>query len=712
MKKDYLDALIKSKEAAKAEYYFVKGVLTNTQYLVKGLKQQIFSVVKQGESLIGKKDPSTLKLYEISQSLNHDLDLVMLKYNQSLSQRAKKLEKFTVMLFGRTMAGKSTIREAITGGDGSSIGQGAQRTTRDIKEYEWKNLRVVDTPGFGAWGGEEDTAIAHSIVEESDLILFLLSSDSVQLSTIQEMKGLRAKNKPVIFVLNVKQDLTKKIHLKRFLKNPESFFSEDKIGGHIRRLEELARDELGISPRSLKVVPLHAQAAYLAGVETNPIEAEQLYKASRLPELFNLLSNEISVNGPVRRIQSLLDSAHGHLGFLDLHLIGNGKQLQVYSSTIDEKRKQFHSWSKNYYKELQSLVYRKVDGAYSSFTETIGSFVDDNIERKNFDLLWKSHLKKSGIEFKIKEIMEDIQNDVKNKVEQFNREVQQDIDFSNAFEFDSQNPYRPFDYKRFTGWGGAISGGFSAIAGVLAITGSANFWNPIGWTFGGIALAFSVFNYFSDSKEKKLKAQKAKVANDIRLNINKHRESSKKDILSWFDKHIYIGVIEALTKDTEALLKGVNLVHHSLNEGSLQCNVLLSSVNCRLIQQSALVINDQKVLDIKNIVRIPGEGSFFTVNGCFRDPELLKKVERSLGELVTIVYDGPLEKMVSYAFGLSYIKNSKVEITTNHAIIYVPKKSIGKVIGRSGWRIKLITALLNLHIEVVESNQLIGAKND
>ena len=48
MKKDYLDALIKSKEAAKAEYCFVKGVLSNTQYLVKGLKQQIFSVVKQG----------------------------------------------------------------------------------------------------------------------------------------------------------------------------------------------------------------------------------------------------------------------------------------------------------------------------------------------------------------------------------------------------------------------------------------------------------------------------------------------------------------------------------------------------------------------------------------------------------------------------------------------------------------------------------------
>lgn len=704
MNQHYLDALTKSKEAAKAEYQFVKGNLSNTDYFVKGLKQQISRVVNQGESLLGKKDPSTLKLYEISRSLNHDLDSAMLKYNQSISQRAKKLEKFTVMLFGRTMAGKSTIREAITGGDGSSIGQGAQRTTRDIKEYEWQNLRVVDTPGFGAWGGEEDTAIAHSIVEESDLILFLLSSDSIQLSTIQEMKGLSAKNKPVIFVLNVKQDLTKKIHRKRFLKDPEGFFSEDKIGGHIQRLEELARDELGIRPNRLKIVPLHAQAAYLAGLETDPTEAERLYKASRLPELFDLLSDEISTNGPVRRIQSLLDSAYGHLDFLDQHLIENKKQLQIYSNTVDEKRKQFYLWFDNYQKGLQDLVERKVDGVYSSFKQTIGSFVDDNIEHKDFELLWKSHLKKSGIESSIKKIMEDIQNDVKNKVEQFNREVQQDIEFSQTFKFESQSSYNPLDYKRLTGWGGAISGGLSAIAGVLSVTSAANFWNPIGWTLGGIAVVFGIFNFFSDSKEKKLRNQKTKIAKDIRASIDEQSKSSKTAIISWFNKHIHIGVIEVLLKDTGELVKGVNQVCHSLDEGSLQCNTLLCGVNRRLIQQSALAVCDQQAPDINNIVRIPGEGCFFTVNGYFRNPTLLNKIGQSLNELVIVVYNSAPENMISHALNINHISNSKVVVIDNQATVYAPKSSIGKIIGRAGWRIKLVTALLNLHINVVALN--------
>jgi GTP-binding protein EngB required for normal cell division len=694
---NYINALTKSKVVAQEEYRFVKDNLITTNELVSGLKQQIFKVVNQGESVHGNKDVSLQKLHEVSRSLNHDLDSAMLKHNQSIAKRAKKLEIFTVMLFGRTMAGKSTIREAITGGDGSTIGKGAQRTTRDIKEYEWQNLRIVDTPGFGAWGGEEDTAIAHSIVEESDLILFLLSSDSVQLSTIQEMKGLSAKNKPVIFVLNVKQDLTKKIHRKRFLKDPERFFSEDKIGGHIKRLEKLAIDELGLRSNRIKIIPLHAQAAYLAGQESNPAEAELLYKASRLPELFALLSSEISTNGPVRRIQSLLDGAYSHLDFLDQHLIENQKQLKVYSNTVDEKIKQFELWFNNYQEELPSLIDRRVEGVFSSFKQTIGFFVDDNIEREDFDKRWKKHLNTSGVESGLQNIMASLQEDVKLKVEQFNREVKQDIEFSRNFNFDNQNTYDPLDYKRLTGWGGAIASGIASIAFL-------NSWNPFGWTLVAVATIFGIFNYFSDSREKKLRNQKTKVAKDIRASIDKQKKSSQKEVLNWFDKNIRSRVINGLLTDTRQLVKGVSQLCNSLEQGSQQCNILLCSVNRRLIQQSSLAVSDQKTPDINNIVRIPGEGCFFTVNGYFRNPELLKQVGQSLNELVTVVYDSTPENMISHALGINKVSGSKVEIINQQSTVYVPKAFIGRVIGRGGWRIKLVTALLNIRINVMASN--------
>jgi len=69
----------------------------------------------------------------------------------SLNTKRKHLEDFTIALFGRTKAGKSTIREALTRGDGGTIGKGAQRTTRDVREYRWQGLRLLDTPGIEAY---------------------------------------------------------------------------------------------------------------------------------------------------------------------------------------------------------------------------------------------------------------------------------------------------------------------------------------------------------------------------------------------------------------------------------------------------------------------------------------------------------------------------------------------------------------------------------
>ncbi|MFN7658081.1 MAG: GTPase, partial [Dolichospermum sp.] len=81
----------------------------------------------------------------------------------SLDKKRKHLKDFTVALFGRTKAGKSTLRETLTRGNGSTIGKGSQRTTRDVKEYSWQGLRLLDTPGIEAYQGDDDTNKANDI---------------------------------------------------------------------------------------------------------------------------------------------------------------------------------------------------------------------------------------------------------------------------------------------------------------------------------------------------------------------------------------------------------------------------------------------------------------------------------------------------------------------------------------------------------------------
>lgn len=58
-------------------------------------------------------------------------------FKEDLQNLRNNLSKFSITLFGRTMAGKSTLMEILTEGDGKSIGTGAQRTIRDVRKYTW-----------------------------------------------------------------------------------------------------------------------------------------------------------------------------------------------------------------------------------------------------------------------------------------------------------------------------------------------------------------------------------------------------------------------------------------------------------------------------------------------------------------------------------------------------------------------------------------------
>lgn len=68
-------------------------------------------------------------------------------YHKACSDVACKFDEtstFNITVFGRTEAGKSTLMEILTEGDGKSIGFGGQRTTRDVRSYKWNAMKVVD----------------------------------------------------------------------------------------------------------------------------------------------------------------------------------------------------------------------------------------------------------------------------------------------------------------------------------------------------------------------------------------------------------------------------------------------------------------------------------------------------------------------------------------------------------------------------------------
>ncbi len=115
-----------------------------------------------------------------------------------------------VVLMGRTMAGKSTLLAALTGGSAERIGVGAQRTSRDVfaaPALDLQDVEIVDTPGVGAKDGAEDVALAMAEVPGADLVLWVASNDSFQEETAQALRAVAFRGKPVVVALNCRASL-------------------------------------------------------------------------------------------------------------------------------------------------------------------------------------------------------------------------------------------------------------------------------------------------------------------------------------------------------------------------------------------------------------------------------------------------------------------------------------------------------------------------
>ena len=125
--------------------------IASTQY--KNLHETIQNAENQIESTLFAFNTSTCYLSDATTSLSQQLretesalDGLSFAFRDDLQSLKENLGKFSITLFGRTMAGKSTLMEVLTHGDGSSIGRGSQRTTQDVRSYYWNDLEITDVP--------------------------------------------------------------------------------------------------------------------------------------------------------------------------------------------------------------------------------------------------------------------------------------------------------------------------------------------------------------------------------------------------------------------------------------------------------------------------------------------------------------------------------------------------------------------------------------
>ena len=224
---EYSQAVENCSQIAQEDYQYAELAFNKTERTLKTLRINLEEVI----SKIENKNSKATTAKEVAKQLEDSKKFIdsqiikeLAKIRESHQAKQRALNQFSIAFMGRTKAGKSTLHSIITQDGWESIGVGKQRTTRFNRIYEWKNIRIIDTPGIGAAdaGGRKDEEIAESIIDEADVICYVVTNDSIQETEFRFLKLLKEKAKPLIILLNIKYNLRNSRRLEHFLKNPDT----------------------------------------------------------------------------------------------------------------------------------------------------------------------------------------------------------------------------------------------------------------------------------------------------------------------------------------------------------------------------------------------------------------------------------------------------------------------------------------------------------
>jgi len=443
---EYDSAISKCAEVAQKDYRFAEASLKSVRTVLNHLSGNLQDVLDQLSSSItlsGKAEnlnAVVTQLDETRQELNETIFQELENIQASIKARHRNLNHFSIAFMGKTKAGKSTLHAVITGEGWEAIGVGTQRTTRYNRVYEWKNIRIIDTPGIGAPGGKSDEEIAKSIVEEADVICYVVTNDSTQEPELEFLKVLRERTKPVIILLNLKKNLCHPSHLERFLKNPDEIFKEegkDGISGHIQRFRRYAEDHY---PNGyLDVVPVMLLAAQISRKDKSSHHSKQLFRASRLQNFLDSLRLAVVDYGTIRRSQTLLGST---VFSVEAPQVWAREQANIYrelSQFIEKKRESLRKDFEEAIDDIQESLSQKIQQIFADIYASIDAFAIEHWEdsEERLQRAWKDRLKQYELEKHLKTAVSESQRELEIRIKEALEEVGIDLKLLAEFKVGS-----------------------------------------------------------------------------------------------------------------------------------------------------------------------------------------------------------------------------------------------------------------------------------
>ena len=586
-----------------------QALLEEEQKVTKVDKQQGKISRLADEELIKKKKQGLASFKEMDKELKQDLSYLQ-----------KQQKEFSVLVFGRTMVGKSTLMEIMTHGSGASIGNGSQRTTLDVRDYHWQGMKITDVPGIASFDGREDDRLALEAAKAADLILFLISDGEPQPEEAKHLAELRRLGKPVLGIINVKLGITEQVRsldMKRLRKKMAERERIESICNQFCQFASLFQQDWS----DLTFVPVHLKAAYL-GQDKNP----ELWEVSNFTAVEDYILSKVQQDGCFLRIKTFLDRVIIPLqGRMEM-LYENSSSSLTEAFEYGKKCQELTEWRNTFAAESQEKFNNLCTRVKKKLANGIAEFAEDNYDNEDAGKDWKEYLQKElQLEADCMSFLQERANKCTRKRRKLMDSLRTELNFAGVnAEFDDIS-MNSIVYDQF--WNRVAVDAIGILGEVLV---SKLFGNSMN---AGIfdEEDDGLYNFFNPIDEMLMDSAREEHKRELR---EKLQDAMSK--CGYVDR-LMNSVVNNINE--EILGRGVDGLYNALAQmnamliglareeaiGAENLSLLLNKLNCKLWHVAGEYVADQEgknqVSSVDRIVRIPGEvtvayGTVASFDGC------------------------------------------------------------------------------------------------
>ena len=579
--------------------------------------------------------------------IRNEFDRLSITFKEDLLNLKDNLSKFSITIFGRTMAGKSTLMEILREGDGSSIGKGSQRTTREVRHYVWNGLDITDVPGIGAFEGEDDEQIAFEAAKTADLIIFLITDDEPKYIEAEYFSQIVGLGKPVICLVNVKTAISDDKSIKLVLRDINKCFNKEKLSA-IRKQFLLFSDQFGQTWNHIPFVYVHLKAAYMAITTEDTEKKDMFYQASRIEDLKDRISELVKAKGEFYRIKTFIDIiSNPTLESMEI-LLEHSRINSLKGRTLVSKRKQLVDWKNSFYRDGIARINSLIKNIRSDLNSEIAIFAEENFDNKNANKEWQNLMRSHKVEEKCKDLVVELKESCDEKLNDVSREVTSELNYIASLEMDnSLRMRRIIDGKKIWNWSSIVISGGLSIAASIAVLVESTLAGPLGIAAFSVMTIGSLGSFLFKSREKKEFEARKRLEKKLKENVEKNCNSLKMQIEHAFNRRI-ISTIDTFTKEIDKITSIVFQLADTQKELAWKLDDHLLELNSNILEKGSNLIGASTLSNnYSRVARIPGNTSFLLLDdGMSISKEEKEDMHRLMSEIIAYNYDTDNKKIL------------------------------------------------------------------